>query len=70
MHTNLPFGTQESSYRLNEAYFLQARKGGHRKTLCPAAPQGPVGFSGSYLHTWKHGLYKGSPSVWPQEVET
>ena len=37
---NLPFGTQGRSWRLNEACFLQARKGGHRKTFVPRSPTG------------------------------
>ena len=32
---NLLFGTQGRSWRLNEAYFLQTRKGGHRKAFVP-----------------------------------
>ena len=39
--------------------------------LCAQQPHRVLlGFSGSYLHTWKHGLCKGSPSVWTQEVES
>ena len=32
------------SWRLNEAYFLQTRNGGHRKAFVSRAPQGPAGF--------------------------
>ena len=35
---NLPFGTQERSWRLNEAYFPQTRNGGHRKPFVPRSP--------------------------------
>ena len=41
---NLPCGTQEKSRRLNEAYFLQTRNGGHRKDLYLGAPQCPARF--------------------------
>ena len=33
-----PVGTQRRSWRLNEAYFLLSRNGGHRRLLCPGAP--------------------------------
>ena len=35
---NLPFGTQGKFWRLDEAYFLQTRNGGHRKDLYPGGP--------------------------------
>ena len=35
---NLTFGTQGRSRRLNEAYFLPTRNGGHRKALVPRCP--------------------------------
>ena len=42
---NLPFGTLEKSRRLNDAYFLQTRNGGHRKAFVPTrALQGPAWF--------------------------
>ena len=41
---NLPFGTQGRSWRLNEAYFLQTRNGGHRKGFGPRSPTGPAWF--------------------------
>ena len=37
---NLPIGTQESSWRLNEAYFLQSRNEGHRKVFMTGCPTG------------------------------
>ena len=37
---NLPFGTQERSGRLDEAYFLQTRNRGHRKASVPRSLQG------------------------------
>ena len=37
-HLKLPFGTQGRSWRPNEAYFLQTRNGGHRKTFVPRSP--------------------------------
>ena len=44
---------------------------GIQKGFCAQQPHRVLlGFSGSYLHTWKHGLCKGSPSVWTQEVES
>ena len=37
-YLNLPFGTQVRLWRLNEAYLLQARNGGHRKDLNQGQP--------------------------------
>ena len=37
---NLPIGTQERSWRLNEAYFLQSRNEGHRKVFMTGCPTG------------------------------
>ena len=37
---NLPTGTQERSWRLNEAYFLQSRNEGQRKVFMTGCPTG------------------------------
>ena len=37
---NLLIGTQERWWRLNEAYFLQTKNGGHRKAFVPRSPIG------------------------------
>ena len=42
---NLPFGTQERSWRLHEAYFLQTRSGGHRTAFVPRSPTGSCSVS-------------------------
>ena len=42
---NLPFGTQERSWRLKEACFLQTRNRRHRKTFVSRSPAGSCSVS-------------------------
>ena len=42
---NLLTGTQGRSWRLNEAYFLLSRRGGHRKAFVPRSPTGSCSVS-------------------------
>ena len=43
---NLPFGIQGRSWKLNEAYFIKIRHGGHRKAFVPRNLIGPCLVSG------------------------
>ena len=53
---NLPVGTQGKSWKLNEAYFLQSKSGGHRKAFVPRNTKGSYSVSLSpwvpeFIHT-------------------
>ena len=50
---NLAIGTQGRSWRLNEAYFLQARNSGHGKIFVPRSPTGSCLVSCPPLLWWK-----------------
>ncbi|CAI9171333.1 unnamed protein product [Rangifer tarandus platyrhynchus] len=52
-YLNLPFGTQERAWRVNEAYFLQTRNRGHRNVFVPRSPMGSCSVS-SPLHPSLH----------------
>ena len=50
-YLNLLIGTQGRSWRLNEAYFLQTRNGGHKKVFVPRSPTGSCSVLGQVFHS-------------------